>query len=221
MVININGNSNSNHIPGSKIRPPSSLGASIKITPANSPALKPAARPPHKPSHYSTLSLQTVIGTTTLNPNGFSFHEPTKSFALCAGSATILAEVDQDMNISQRFFRARPTAAPVNPVQSFYNTSTPPTTPDTRIRSLQPAGRSSGINGAPYAGSPNVEWGDNSGSRTWTSRERIKAITCVSISPNGRFLAVGEACYTSHHLQWRKTIKVPLTQRRLVIAPGF
>ncbi|KAG5302614.1 WD domain-containing protein [Histoplasma capsulatum G186AR] len=210
MVININGNSNSNHILGSKIRPPSSLGASIKITPANSPALKPAARPPHKPSHYSTLSLQTVIGTTTSNPNGFSFHEPTKSFALCAGSATILAEVDQDMNISQRFFRARPTAAPVNPVQSFYNTSTPPTTPDLRIRSLQPAGRSSGINGAPYAGSPNIEWGENSGSRTWTSRERIKAITCVSISPNGRFLAVGETGYSPRVLIFSTAKDSPL-----------
>ncbi|KAL2372379.1 hypothetical protein RJ035_004708 [Blastomyces gilchristii] len=188
---NTNTNNNNNHILGSKIRPPSVLGASLKLTPAKSPILKPAARPPHRPPHYSTLSLQTVIGTTTSNPNGFSFHEPTKSFALCAGSATILAEIDEDLNISQRFFRARPTASPVNPIQSFYNTSTPPTTPDTRTRSLQPTGRASTINGAPYANSPNSEWGENTSSRTWTSRERIKAITCVSISPNGRFLATG------------------------------
>ncbi|KKZ68412.1 hypothetical protein EMCG_00181 [[Emmonsia] crescens] len=189
--INSNNHNNNNHILGSKIKPPSALGASLKITPANSPILKPAARPPHKPSHHSTLSLQTVIGTTTSNPNGFSFHEPTKSFALCAGSATILAEVDENLNISQRFFRARPTATPVNPVQPFYNTSIPPTTPDARTRSLQPAGRASTINGAPYASSPNAEWGETTSSRTWTSRERIKAITCVAISPNGRFLATG------------------------------
>ncbi|OJD17227.1 hypothetical protein AJ78_02664 [Emergomyces pasteurianus Ep9510] len=191
MANNINSNNSNSHIQCSKIKPPTALGASLKITPANSPILKPATRSPHKPSHHSTLSLQTVIGTTTSNPNGFSFHEPTKSFALCAGSATILAEIDEDLSIAQRFFRARPTAAPVNPVQSFYNTSTPPTTPDTRTRSLQPTGRASTINAAPYASSPNAEWGENTSSRTWTSRERIKAITCVSISPNGRFLATG------------------------------
>ncbi|OAX84285.1 hypothetical protein ACJ72_01350 [Emergomyces africanus] len=197
MANNINSNNSNGHILGSKIKPPSALGASLKITPANSPILKPATRTPHKPSHHSILSLQTVIGTTTSNPNGFSFHEPTKSFALCAGSATILAEIDEDLNISQRFFRARPTTAPVNPVQSFYNASTPPTTPDTRTRPLQPGGRTSVINGAAYASSPNAEWGENTGSRTWTSRERIKAITCVSISPNGRFLAPSSLIFST------------------------
>ena len=171
------------------------LGVSLKITSANSPVLKPATRSPNKPSLYqSTLSLQTVVGTTTVNPNGFSCHEPTKSFALCAGSAAILAELDTDLKISQRFFRARPTAAGVNPVPSFYNTSsTPPATPDPRTRTLQSATRSF-ISGSIYAGSPGGEWAETNGSRTWTSRERIKAITCVSISPNGRLLAVGEVC---------------------------
>ncbi|ODH51830.1 hypothetical protein GX48_02074 [Paracoccidioides brasiliensis] len=191
MANDIHVNYSSNNSLVSKIKPPTALGASLKLTPSNSPVVKPATRPAHKPSHHSTLSLQTVIGTTTSNPNGFSFHEPTKTFALCAGSATILAEVDGDLNVSQRFFRARPTAAPVNPVQSFYNTSTPPTTPDTRTRSFQPVGRQPNIHGALYASSPNAEWAETNGSRTWSSRERIKAVTCVSISPNGRYLATG------------------------------
>ena len=46
------------------------------------------------------------------------------------------------------------------------------------------------MNGSIYLGSPAGESAD--GGRTWTSRERIKAVTSVSISPNGRFLAVGE-----------------------------
>ena len=162
----------------------------MRITPSNSPILKPALRLPNKlPSHISALSLQTVIGTTTTTPNGFSSHEPSSSFALCAGSAAILVELDSDLNISQRFFRARPTATGLNTVPSFYNTSTPPVTPDSRNRVL-PSSRST-INGGLYLGSPAGEPGD--GSKTWTSRERIKAVTCVSISPNGRFLAVGEA----------------------------
>lgn len=165
-------------------------GASLKITPSNSPVLRPGTRSPYKTSpHQATLSLQTVIGTTTATPNGFSSHEPSRSFALCVGSAAILAEIDADSTVSQRFFRARPTATPVNPVTSFYSQQCTPTTPDNRNRSSTP-GRL-GASASCYGGSPS-DWADSTGSRTWTSRERIKAVTSVAISPNGRFLAVGE-----------------------------
>ncbi|KMU92207.1 WD repeat containing protein [Coccidioides immitis H538.4] len=77
---------------------------------------------------------------------------------------------------------------------SYYNnTSTPPTTPDTRSRTLQAALRPAG-NGIPSASSPS-EWGEAATPRSWTSRERIKAVTSVALSPNGRFLAVGETGY--------------------------
>ncbi|KAJ5175860.1 uncharacterized protein N7482_001737 [Penicillium canariense] len=144
--------------------------ASLKITPCNSPTLRPGTRSPSKSSHQSTLSLQTVLGTTTATPNGFSSHDQSKSFALCAGSAAVLAELDGDANICQRFFRARPSATSLNPTTSFYQ-STPlrPPIPDRAA--------------------------DNGSPRAWSSRERIKAVTSVSISPNGRFLAVGETGY--------------------------
>lgn len=163
-------------------------GASLKITPSNSPVLRPSTRTPCKPTPYqSTLSLQTVIGTTTSSPNGFSSHEPSKSFALCAGSAVILADIDADDNITQRFFRARPSATGINQVTSFYNQSTPPTTPDSRSRSH--TARQS-VNGSPAG-----DWAGGGGSRTWSSREKIKAVTSVAISPNGRLLAVGEVSH--------------------------
>lgn len=178
-------------------------GSSFRITPSNSPVLRPGPRSPNRPSPYmSVLSLQTVIGTTTTSPNGFSSHEPTKSFALCAGSAAVLAEVDAEDNISQRFFRARPTATPINPVTSFYNQSTPPTTPDARTRSIPMS--KSGLNGSSYGASPSGDGTD--GSRTWSSRERIKAVTSVAISPNGRFLAVGEVSNTIFICTDRKLI---------------
>lgn len=148
-------------------------GSSLKTTPASSPVFKPASRPSSRtPTYQSTLSLQTAIGTTTSSSNGFSCHEPTKSFALCAGSAAILAELNENLTVSQRFFRARPTASAINPTVSFYNPSTPPS-------------KTVG-NGPVCQPSPNGDW---------SSRERIKAVTCVSLSPNGRFLAVGEVCY--------------------------
>lgn len=164
---------------------------SFRITPSNSPVVRPPSRSIHKLSlHQSSLALQTVIGTTTINPNGFSSHDESRSFALCAGSAAVLAELDHENNVTQRFFRARPSAPSINPVASFYNQSTPPTTPESAKRSL------SSLKFSPHAslynGSPSNDLAENHGSRAWSSRERIKSVTSVSISPNGRFLAVGE-----------------------------
>lgn len=165
-------------------------GASLKITPSNSPILRPGTRSPSKTSHQSSLSLQTVIGTTTTTPNGFSSHDQSRSFALCAGSAAVLAELDENDHITQRFFRARPSATSVNPSTSFYNHSTPPATPDPRSRSLSHIRSNPHLN--LHNGSPSNEAIDSGSPRGWSSRERIKAVTSVSISPNGRFLAVGE-----------------------------
>lgn len=166
-------------------------GSSLRITPSNSPLLRPTARSPNKPpAHQSTLALQTVIGTTTTTPNGFSSHDQSSSFAFCAGSAAVLAELDDNNNVNQRFFRARPSANSVNPVTSFYNpSSTPPSTPDSRTRSISNL-KSSG-HGA-HNGSPSSDVAESQSPRGWSSRERIKAVTSVSLSPNGRFLAMGE-----------------------------
>ena len=82
-------------------------------------------------------------------------------------------------------WRLGAAATPINPVTSFYNQETPPTTPESRARST-PASKL-GLNVGSYRASPSAD-----GSDTWSSRERIKAVTSVDISPNGRFLAVGE-----------------------------
>ncbi|KKK14226.1 hypothetical protein P175DRAFT_0440425 [Aspergillus ochraceoroseus IBT 24754] len=168
----------------------------LRVTPSNSPI--PIPRPPTrsstKPSLYqSTLSLKTVIGTTTTTPNGFSYHDQSRSFALCAGSAAVLADLDNDDNVNQRFFRARPSAASINPVTSFYNQSTPPTTPDARPKSFSGT-KPIAYNGI-YNGSPSTEIVEAPSPRAWSSRERVKAVTSVALSPNGRFLAVGETGY--------------------------
>jgi WD40 repeat protein len=168
------------------------LNHSFRGAPSNSPTIRPPTRSA-KPSPYqSALSLQTVIGTTTTTPNGFSCHDQSNSFAFCAGSAGVLAELDEDNNVNQRFFRARPTASSINPVISFYNQCTPPATPDARTRSL-PGIKATPHNGS-YNSSPSTETVDSS-PRAWSSRERVKAVTCVAISPNGRFLALGETGY--------------------------
>lgn len=168
-------------------------GAALRITPSNSPVLRPGTRSASKPAlHQATLNLETVIGTTTTSPHGFSSHEPSRSFAFCAGSAAVLAELDSEGQVSQRFFRARPSATGVNPVISFYNPSTPPTTPDTRPRpfSSLKANALAGLHNV----SPSGDWSEGTGgsSRSWTSKDRVKAVTSVAVSPNGRWLALGE-----------------------------
>ncbi|GKZ33354.1 hypothetical protein AbraIFM66950_003204 [Aspergillus brasiliensis] len=175
-----------------KSRPASSL----RITPSNSPILRPPTRSSiHKaPSHQAALALRAVLGTTTINAHGFSSHEESRSFSLCAGSVAVLVELDDEDCVNQRFFRARPSATSVNPVTSFYNQSTPPTTPDSRAK-FSSSLRSTAHSNA-YNGSPCNDTTDNGGPRGWSSRERVKAVTCTAISPNGEFLAVGETGYS-------------------------
>ncbi|PYH44220.1 WD40 repeat domain-containing protein [Aspergillus saccharolyticus JOP 1030-1] len=170
-------------------------GSSFRLTPTSSPILRPSTRSSmHKaPTQQAVLSLQTVIGTTTNSPNGFSSHAGSNSFAICAGSTVVLAELDEQNTLQQRFFRARPSVTSVNPVTSYYNTSTPPTTPDGRAKT--PSGPKSAAQSIVHNGTPNSELVDSNSSRGWSSRERVKAVTSVAISSHGGLLAVGETGY--------------------------
>jgi WD40 repeat protein len=126
------------------------------------------------------LNLKRVIGTTCQSVFCFDHLASTRSFAYTAGAAAVVATVQSDGNITQRFFRA-------NPAQSSQRSSFPSTISaspaDSRLRSpLPPTDR--------------TEWNDSSaGNKSSAVRERVKAATAVSFSPNGRFLAVGETGY--------------------------
>lgn len=102
----------------------------------------------------------------------------------------VVVDVHGD-RFTQRFYRARPTAVPVygtSPV--LHSPSTPNSTPkanDGRNRASRDSPRDS------LYGSG--DWADSPSSKTWTSRERIKAATCLALSRCGRFLAVGETGY--------------------------
>lgn len=126
------------------------------------------------------LSLKRVIGTTCQTVFCFDHLPETKSFAYTAGAAAVVASVHPDGSISQRFFRANPS----HPQQRSNLPSAISASPaDSRLHSpLPPPDRS--------------EWSDSpAGSKISAVRERVKAATAVSFSPNGRFLAVGETGY--------------------------
>lgn len=166
-------------------------GLGLKLTPTYNNNKIPATKSPSRPNHESlALNLQRVIGTTTSTPNGFDCLPASRTFALCSGSAVILHKLGENEEVSQRFFRARPTAVPVNSYNSPHGPVTPTRGADSRSRTA--ASLKDGGLGAFCSGSPYRESADSPGQRTWTARERIKAATCVSLSPDGKYLAVGE-----------------------------
>lgn len=117
----------------------------------------------------------------------------------------MVVDVDDD-NYSQRFFRARPTAVPVYGTPALSYSSSTPSTPkanDSRNRvSLRES--TYGLN----------DWTESPTSKTWTSRERIKAATCLALSKEGRFLAVGETGYAPRVLIY--SLDDPLSDALLV-----
>lgn len=169
-------------------------GLGLKLTPSNSPFPR-TPRSPNKPRglYESGLSLRRIIGTTVSSPTAFDSLSTSRIFAYTAGAAAVVVNVDDDSKYTQRFFRARPTALPQSPgTQSNGAPSTPTNTAnDGRNRSIASL-RDSALPFSPSTPHTSLDWGDSPSSKTWTSRERIKAATCLSISQDGRFLAVGE-----------------------------
>lgn len=163
----------------------------LRLTPSNSPYLSRSARSPlrgRSQTHESRFSLKRVVGSTCSAPTGFDCAQ--SSFAYVAGGAVVVVDVDGDQ-YSQRFYRARPSAVPIHatsPRDYAPSNSTPtPKANDSRNR-VAPGLRDSGYG--------MYEWSDSPTGRTWTSRERIKAATCLGLSRDARFLAVGETGYS-------------------------
>lgn len=178
--------------------------AGIKLNPSPSPFLKNSPlRSPIKSSRAeANLALRQVIGTTTSSANAFDSLPTGRCFAYTAGAAAVMASVDEDHNVTQRFFRARPTTNPINPSASIYGGPSTPTQNESRNRTAASL-RDAGFGNSPLASPAAIEWPDSPSSRAWTMKEKIKAATCVSFSPDEKFLAVGEVCTVFIHLTAR------------------
>lgn len=151
----------------------------VKLTPSSQQVF---SRTPNRSRNYEPrLFLKRVAGTTCSSPTGFD--SVGRCFAYIAGGAAVVVDV-QDGQHTQRFYRARPTAVPVfSAAPVLHGSSSPSATPKANDARNRVAPRD-----APGQG-------DSLASKTWTSRERIKAATCVSLSRDGRYLAVGETGY--------------------------
>jgi hypothetical protein len=165
------------------------IGSGIKLNPSPSPFLKSTPRSPVKSGRAETsLALRQVIGTTTNSANAFDSLPTGSCFGYTAGAAAVVASVDEEHHVTQRFYRARPTTNPINPSASIYGGPSTPTQNESRGRtaaSLRDAA-------SPHASPAAHDWADSPSGRAWTTKEKIKAATCVSFSPDGKFFAVGE-----------------------------
>ena len=161
-------------------------------TPTGSPVTRSTVRSPRK-TNASNVSLQLlqVIGTTTNSPPGLASCTVNDSYAYCAGSVAVLAAIQSDRSTSKRYFKARPTALALNPSTSYYDTASPAATPTRRRTSIFARRKTQDVD----VGSSR-DWQEEGSHQTWTARERIKTTTCVALSENGRWLAVGESGYS-------------------------
>ena len=188
-------------------------GVSLKTTPAPSPFAKQTPRSPQKSNgSVSSLDLRTIIGTTTEGQTGFASHPESDTFAFCAGSTVVLGKVDETGHVSHRFFRAHPASGAVNPFFSFYDETTAGGTPENRRKTI--LSTKSGGFSAGSTGSPRRDWSDDSMSKPWTAKDRVKATSSVSLTTDGRFLAVGETGYCPRVLIFstdKDSIDIPLS----------
>ena len=156
--------------------------------PTGPPASRSGTRSPRKGNASGvSLQLQHVIGTTTNAPTGLACCTLTNTYAYCAGAVAVLATVHPNGATTKRYFKARPIAASLNPSSSFYATSSPSATLPRRRTSVFTRRQPTDINFGTAQ--------DDRSSQTWTARERIKTVTCVALSENGKWMAVGESGY--------------------------
>jgi mitogen-activated protein kinase binding protein 1 len=166
----------------------------LRLTPSNSPFFKntPPRSPTKNRNEEPGLRLSKAIGTTTTSANGFACLPSARKFAYTAGAAAVVAQVNDDLQVQQRFFKARPTLAGTGTEASGHVPATP-TPNESRNRTLGHA-KDRGLLSSPL-GAPGRDWSDSPTGRSTTAKDRVKSATSVALSPNGKWLAVGETGY--------------------------
>ena len=141
-----------------------------------------------------TLTLKSIIGTTTYSSRGFDCNSATSSFATCAGSAAVVTHVDSELKVSQKFFRARNGPSVAYGASSNHDAQGAPNTPEWRTHLASSLRRKTF--GIGSTRSPQVDQGVSPGRAN--IRQKTRATSCVSLSSDGRLLAVGEVYSVRH-----------------------
>jgi WD40 repeat protein len=142
------------------------------------------------------LGLKKIIGTTTTSSNAFDALPEARSVGYIAGAVAVVAKVENDGSLSQKFYKAR-QASPTNggygiPLGEL---SLNPLSPAQGLRSRIPArNRDSPTSPSSFGSSSGFGSLDSPGSKNGSSIvDKVKPLTCLAFSPDGKFLAAGEA----------------------------
>ncbi|TKA32859.1 hypothetical protein B0A50_01085 [Salinomyces thailandicus] len=166
----------------------------LRLTPSNSPFFKGSTlRSPTKASRQEEcgLRLSKVIGNTTTSSNGFDCLPSARTWTYVAGAAAVVATVDDDLKVTQRFFKARPSVGGLGrDANGQWPASPTPSEPRNRATGHVKDGF-----GASPLGASARDWSDSPTGRTLTAKDRVKAASSVALSANGKWLAVGETGY--------------------------
>ncbi|MCJ1288265.1 hypothetical protein MMC26_007620 [Xylographa opegraphella] len=148
-----------------------------------------------------TLALKSIIGTTTYSSRGFDCNFANSSFATCAGSAAVVTHVDSELKVVQKFFRSREGSSVPHSASSNHDSKAAASTPEPRTHLVGSLRRKTFGIGATR--SPQVDQGVSPGRAN--IRQKTRATSCVSLSPDGRLLAVGETGYNPRILIYSTT----------------
>ena len=142
------------------------------------------------------LSLNRVIGTTILAANAIDCVQDRGIIATCCGQAAVVSHVDEHLNVTQRIFRAAPNSVAPNTSPSFYHPGTPPAIRDLAARQsiLRDAGSGISLSG-------HTDVVVDSPGRV-KANTRTRSASCLSVSRDGKLLAVGEVCLHLEH-RWQ------------------
>lgn len=169
-------------IPSTRLTPSSSSNSLSTVSRVQKKARRQCA-------HY--LSLKNIIGTTVTNSLGFSCDALSRKIVYVAGTSAVVLSA-QDGYRQQKVYRARPaTTAYVASTTVFGSPSLAQGTAKPRSnRSIRESENGQGLS---TSASGNLGGqADSPASKNWSSREKIKPVTCLSLSPGGQYLAVGE-----------------------------
>ena len=149
---------------------------------------------PHSPKQKKEasalcLELNCVIGITTCSPLGFSYLPSSNLFAYCAGASAVVAKIENGNTFSRKYFR-HPSHGAIDSNLRFAKAS-----PKHLQAHHQPlrSYRGDFAGELTHARSPNLkrklEMCSNS------RQQRARKINCLSLSSDGKLLAVGEVAW--------------------------
>ena len=155
-----------------------------------------------QPLSKTSISLQKVLGSTTLSPAGFDYCSGGSCFALCAGSAAVVSCVGENLEISQKIFRTDARVQLPGGTKSFSDSPKHNIVPE--VRNHSPGSSRSTRNGRKSSLSA------SSDQETLPSKANIRGktrvVSCVALSEDGRLLAVGEVRWSTYALTFLSLI---------------